>query len=77
MESKDWRGFESFSPISLLKRRTGVPADLDPPTKLSENVILDVLTEIDNTLRSSAYESMFFIQNMQLAAGNDPSDVLF
>ena len=55
MESKDWRGFEYFSPISLLKRRTGVPADLDPPTKLSENVILDVLTEIDNTLRSNAY----------------------
>ena len=55
MESKDWRGFEYFSPISLLKCRTGVPADLDPPTKLSENVIFDVLTEIDNTLRSNAY----------------------
>ena len=26
-----------------------------PPKKLSENVILDVLTEIDNTLRSNAY----------------------
>ena len=46
----------------------GVLADLDPPvqtasgygpppppTKLSENIILGVLVEIDNTLRSSAY----------------------
>ena len=30
-------------------------ADLDPPTELSENIILNVLAEIDNTLRFSAY----------------------
>ena len=30
-------------------------ADMDPQTKLSENSILGVLVEIDNTLRSSAY----------------------
>ena len=30
-------------------------ADLDPPTELSENIILNVLVEIDNTLRFSAY----------------------
>ena len=28
-------------------------ADLDPSTKLSENIILNVLLEIDNTLSSS------------------------
>ena len=28
---------------------------LDPPTELSENIILNVLVEIDNTLRFSAY----------------------
>ena len=52
-------------------------SDLDPTTKLSENIILIVLVEIDNTLRSSAHESMFLIQNMRIAnayeltAGND------
>ena len=30
-------------------------AALDPPTELSENIILNVLVEIDNTLRFSAY----------------------
>ena len=31
-------------------------ADLDPPpTKLGENIILNVLVKMDNTLRSSAY----------------------
>ena len=30
-------------------------ADLEPPTELSENIILNVLVEIDNTLRFSAY----------------------
>ena len=30
-------------------------ADLDPPTKLSENIILNVLVKMDDTLRSSAY----------------------
>ena len=33
----------------------GVLADLDPPTELSENIILNVLVEIDNALRFSAY----------------------
>ena len=37
-------------------RRFGPPSsDLDPTTKLSENIILIVLVEIDNTLCSSAY----------------------
>ena len=30
-------------------------ADLDPPTKLSENIILNVLVKMDDTLRSSAH----------------------
>ena len=30
-------------------------ADLDPPTKLSENIILNLLVKMDDTLRSSAY----------------------
>ena len=30
-------------------------ADLDPPTKLSENIILNVLVKMDDTLRSRAY----------------------
>ena len=30
-------------------------ADLDLPTKLSENIILNVLVKMDDTLRSSAY----------------------
>ena len=56
-----------------------LPADMDPPTELSENIILNVLVEIDNTLHFSAYYSMFLIQNMriadacELAARNDPS----
>ena len=32
----------------------GVLADLDPPTKLSENIILNVLVKIYDTLRFSA-----------------------
>ena len=47
--------------------RPGVAADLDPPpriwtlpTKLSENIILNFLVKVDDTLRSSAYKSMFF-----------------
>ena len=35
--------------------------DYDPPTKLSENIILNVLLNMDDTLRSSAYESIFLI----------------
>ena len=30
-------------------------ADMDPPTKLSENIILNVLLKMDDTLRFSAY----------------------
>ena len=30
-------------------------ADLDPSTKLSENIILNVLVKMDDTLRSRAY----------------------
>ena len=34
----------------------GTPsADLDPPTELSENIILNVLVEMDDTLRFNAY----------------------
>ena len=33
----------------------GVLAALDPPTKLSENIILNVLVKIYDTLRFSAY----------------------
>ena len=33
----------------------GVLADMDLPTELSENFILNVLVEIDNTLHFSAY----------------------
>ena len=33
----------------------GPLADLDPPSKLSENIILNVLVEIENTLRSSTH----------------------
>lgn len=53
------------------------------PTELSENIILDVLVEIDNTLRFSVYYSLFLTQDMriadayELAARNDPSDVSF
>ena len=39
--------------------RAGVPADLDPPTKLSENIILNVLVKMDDTLRSSVYKVRF------------------
>ena len=36
-------------------------SDLDPTTKLSENIIFNVLVEKENTLRSSAYQSIFLI----------------
>ena len=56
-------------PADLDPPRFGLPgpnplADMDPPpriwtptplTKLSENIILNVLVKIDDTLRSSAY----------------------
>ena len=55
------------TPVS---QRFGPPSeDLDPPppTKLSENIILtSVLVKMDNTLRSSAYKSMFLIQNIRI-----------
>ena len=47
----------------------GVPAIWTPPpsTKLSVNIILtSVLVKMDNTLRSSAYKSMFLIQNIRI-----------
>ena len=53
---------------------------MDSPTELSENIILNVLVEIDTTLRFSAYRSIFLIQNMrianayELAAGDDLSE---
>ena len=51
--------------------RASVPADLDPldldppsadldsPIKLSENIILNVLVKMDDTLRSSVYKVRF------------------
>ena len=45
-----------WTPRSKSVRGYGPPsADLDPPTKLSENIILNVLVKMDDTLRSSAY----------------------
>ena len=49
-------------------------ADMDPPTKLSENIILNVLVKMDDTLRFSAYQSMFLIQNMRIV-NNKKRDV--
>ena len=46
-----WTSLRGFGPPS---------ADLDSTTKLSENIIFNVLVEKDNTLRSSAYQSIFF-----------------
>ena len=54
-------------PVDLDPTRFGPPsADLDPPTKLSENIILNVLIKMDDTLRSSAHLSMFLIHNMRI-----------
>ena len=65
-------------PPVQIRQRTWTPSEnLDPLAKLSEKIILEALVEVDNTLRSRAYDSMFLIQNMQLAAGNDSSDVSF
>ena len=48
------------TPVS---QRFGPP----PSTKLSVNIILtSVLVKMDNTLRSSAYKSMFLIQNIRI-----------
>ena len=41
--------------VDLILSLAGVPEDLDPPTKLSENIILNILVQMDNTLRSRAY----------------------
>ena len=41
--------------VDLILSLAGVPEDLDPPTKLSENIILNILVQMDDTLRSSAY----------------------
>ena len=57
MESKDWSGFGhfslDFSPGMLVSQRIWIPPP--PPTKLSENIILNVLVKMVDTLRSSAY----------------------
>ena len=47
----------SYFSLNFFSRpqHSGVLVDLNPPTKLSESIILIVLVEIDNTLRSSAY----------------------
>ena len=72
MESKNWSGFgyfsSDFSPGMLVSWRIWTPLDLDPPppTKLSENIILNVLVKMVDTVRSSAYYSMFLIQNMHI-----------
>ena len=71
MENKDWSGFGYFNPdfspgmrcpsgfgppLDLDPSGFGPPsADLDPSTKLSENIILNVLVKMDDTLRSRAY----------------------
>ena len=45
-----------WTPRSKSASGYGPPsADLEPPTKLSENIILNVLVKMDDTLRSSAY----------------------
>ena len=52
-----------------VSRRIWTPLrEFGPPntTKLSENTILNVLVKMDDTLRSSAYQSMFLIQNMRI-----------
>ena len=48
---------QSLCAVKLLKPcpAAGVQADMDPPIELSEDIILNVLEEIDNTLRFSAY----------------------
>ena len=48
------------SPANLDPPRFGSPgpnplADMDPPTKLSENIIFNVLVKRDDSLRSSEY----------------------
>ena len=63
MESKDWSGFgyfsPDFSPGMPVSQRIWTPLDLDPPphppTKLSENIILNVIVNMVDTLRSSVY----------------------
>ena len=41
---------------SVQERVHGPPsANLDPPTKLSENIVLNVPVKMDDTLRPSAY----------------------
>ena len=47
-------------PLSRFPSGFGQPgpnplADMDPPTKLSENIILNLLVKMDDTLRFSAY----------------------
>ena len=46
---------QDLDPRSKSASGYGPSADLDLPTKLSENIILNVLVKMDDTLRSSAY----------------------
>ena len=68
----DWTPLDLDPPVQIRWRMWNPPrpnllTDLDPPTKLSENIILNVLVEIGNTLRSSARESKFLILYMRIA----------
>ena len=40
---------------TLWEDKAAVPADLGLPTKLSKNIILNILVKMDDTLRSSAH----------------------
>ena len=46
---------QDLDPRSKSASGYGPSADLDLPTKLSENIILNLLVKMDDTLRSSAY----------------------
>ena len=53
-----FKSTSGYGPPVQIRKRVWTPppsADLDPPTKLSENIILNVLVKMDDTLRSSAY----------------------
>ena len=68
----DWTPLDLDPPVQIRWRMCNPPrpnllTDLDPPTKLSENIILNVLVEIGNTLRSSAHESKFLILYKRIA----------
>ena len=52
--SKSASGYEPLGPNQLADMDPP-SADLDLPTELSANIILNILAKIDNTLRFSAY----------------------